>query len=95
MALIAGIEALSTTAELLFTATNGSAGAEQGFLVMNTSTTASEIVYIGGIGVLTDGTLGFPLENGESVNLKLISGDEVWAVSASGTPSVRFLYNKD
>jgi hypothetical protein len=90
MAIKAEIEALSTTAELVYTANNGSADAPQSIVIYNAD--ASIVVYVGGEGV--DTTDGFPLAAGASVSIDLMAGDEVWAVAASGSPNINMLFNR-
>lgn len=90
MAIKAEIEALSTSAEKIFTSTNGHSDSPQGLVIYNAD--ASIVVHIGG--ELVDTTDGFPLAAGASLSLDLIVGDQVWAVAASGTPNINIIYNR-
>ena len=90
MAIKAEIEALSTSAELVYTSSNGTADAPQGCVVYNAD--SAIVVYVGGEGV--DSTDGFPLAAGASISLDLIVGDAVWAVAASCAPNINILYNR-
>jgi len=90
MAIKAEIEALSITAELIYTSTSGHSDSPQGVVILNSD--ASITVYIGGEDV--DTTDGFPIAAGASVSLDLIVGEAIWAVAASGTPNINMLFNR-
>jgi len=90
MAIKSEAEALSTSSELLTTATNGHSDAPTGLIIWNDD--ASITVYVGGSDVSTAN--GMPILAQTYLSMDLMAGDEVYMIAASGTPSVRFLYTR-
>ncbi len=87
MALVSSTNTLSTTAEVIHTAVNGSGHVPEGILIYNDD--ASIVVYVGGPTV--DTSNGIPIAAGGSLSLDVVSAEQVWAVAASGTPVIRIL----
>lgn len=61
-------------------------------MLRNVSVTAAEVIYIGHDTNVTS-SLGWPLEAGTAANvfgasISILHQDEVWAIPASGTPSL-------
>lgn len=90
MAIKSEANSLSTTRELIYTSNNGHAEAPQGLEVWNND--ASITIYVGGEDVTTAN--GRPVRAQSAVTIDLISGDEVYAIAASGTPEIRLLYTR-
>jgi hypothetical protein len=82
------VEALSTTAELLVSASGVDAAVPR--TVYLTGGTAASI-YIGGPNV-TEAN-GYPLHQG-SLAMLLAPGDDLWAIAGTGTPSVNVMVTR-
>ena len=91
MAIHTEANALSTTLELIHTATNGHTGAPEGLLIYNADAVIT--IYVGGADVSTAN--GIPVTALATLALDLISGEKVYAVAASGTPSIRILHTRN
>ncbi len=87
MALVSSVNTLSTTKEVIHTATNGNGMSPEGILIYNED--ASITVYVGGPSITTSN--GIPIVAGASISFDLITAEVVWAVAASGTPVIRIL----
>lgn len=83
-------ESLSTSAERIIDAGAASVNDRTTALVKNND--AAITVYLGGSDV--DTTDGFPLPAGSTLVIDLGRGDDVWAVAASGTPTVSVLLTR-
>lgn len=88
MALRHGTVATATTAVKVF-ASQGKAG-----IVTLRNEDATIKVFVGGATVTNSGaTAGVSLAAGVSIPLEVNPGDDVWIASASGTPSVSFIFS--
>jgi hypothetical protein len=85
---------LSTTAQVIWTATHGDASQPQSVTVQNNQ---AIVVTVGDSGV-TDGSDGLVLPDGSttptSVTVPMYQGDVLYGVAASGTPSVQVLVGR-
>lgn len=77
---------LSTTAELI---ASGGAGADKKTVMIRA---ASATVYLGGASVTSDD--GFPLNENETISLELGPQDDLYAIAASGTPTINVLVTR-
>lgn len=92
MAVTARLEALSTTAEVLVSSDALSRiEPDIPLKVAVQNVDASIAVYLGGSNVTSAGANGYLLAAGEQISFDLYVGDVLYAVAASGTPSVRVL----
>jgi hypothetical protein len=93
MPALARLEALSTTAELLFTAAQiRNANSSIPIQVVIKNVDGAITVYVGGSTVTNAGANGFEILAGATLSFEINSHDElVYAVAASGTPSIRIL----
>jgi hypothetical protein len=86
--------ALSTTAAVIWTATAGDANQPQSVTVQSNQ---AIVVTVGGPDV-ADASNGVVLPDGSStptsITVPMYLGDELYAISASGTPSVQILVNR-
>lgn len=82
------IETLSTTAELLVSASGATASLPK--TVVLTGGSADDI-YIGGPDV--DATDGYPIGSG-TLTILLGPGDDLWAVAGSATPTINVLVTR-
>lgn len=87
MALVSSINELSTTSELVHTAINGNGQVPEGVLIYNDASVIT--VFVGGPTVDEDN--GIPIVAGASLSLDMVSGEKLYAISASGTPIIRIL----
>jgi hypothetical protein len=92
MPVYARIEGLTTTAEALVTLDqlrNTEVNRPHRFAIKNVD--GAITVYLGGSNVTNAGANGYELIAGASIAMDLYAGDELYAVAASGTPSIRIL----
>lgn len=78
-----------TTSAAAIVATTPTIPAVHGVIVQALSTNTASI-YVGGSGVAT--TTGLELEAGKSVVLPVRDASTIYAISGSGTQSLRYLY---
>lgn len=88
MALITSLTTLATAAaSLLCTPTNGRSDDPIPVVVQNQD--AAITIYVGGPTVTNTGaTTGIKVLAGQSIALRVMNGDSVYAIPASGTPNV-------
>lgn len=92
MAVNARLEALSTTAEeIVPAAALAFTGVNIPYRVAIKNVDAAITVYIGGSNVTSAGANGYELLFGEKIAIDLYVTEGLWAVAASGTPSIRIL----
>jgi len=86
MSITSRVESLSTTAEIIET------GVPEGKVVLLRD--ASADIYLGGSAV-TGASNGFRLATTDVLSITLLQGDVLYAVAASGTPTVAVLVTRD
>jgi hypothetical protein len=79
------VHTLSTTAELIASGVNATPTSKVSVLLSG----GSADIYVGGEGVTT--ALGTLLSAGQALSIDLSHGDSLYAVAASGTPTIRVL----
>ena len=85
MAINSEVHTLSTTPQLIADGYNSSVGDMASVLL----TEASATIYVGGSAV--DSTDGTAIAVDEAFSIDLSAGDSLYAVAASGTPTVKVL----
>ena len=85
MTVTSTLHTLSTTAQLIATGRHSGANDKSGVLI----TEGSANIYIGGPAV--DATDGVLVEAGTALALDLSTGDMLYAIATSGTPTVKVL----
>lgn len=92
MAVNARLEPLSTTAEeIVPAAALGYVEPDIPYRVAIKNVDAGITVYIGGSNVTSAGVNGYELLAGDKIAIDLYTTEGLWAVAASGAPSVRIL----
>lgn len=87
MAITTTVTALSTAAAKVATPANGRVDDPIPVIVQNLDTVITE--YIGGSTVTNSGaTQGIALLPGQIITMTLMQGDNLYAIAASGTPSI-------